>query len=119
MISKYLVVGLFFIFILLSGIWLSLTGKPYSTLKITLHKLIGLATGIALIRAVYRANQAMGLNPQATGAVAVTALLFAGLVATGALLSTPKTMPWVVSLLHRFLPYLTVLSTGVMFYLLV
>jgi hypothetical protein len=35
--------GLFFLFIFLSGFWLSRTGKPYSGIILTIHKLIGLA----------------------------------------------------------------------------
>lgn len=119
MISKYLVVSLFFLFILLSGWWLTRTGKPYSTLILTLHKLIGLATGITLIRTVYQVHQLAALSPQATSAVVVTLLLFVIMVATGGLLSAAKTLPPVVNLLHKILPYLTAISAGVMLSLLV
>lgn len=38
--------GLLFLFIFLSGFWLSHSGKPYNTLIFTIHKLIGLAAGV-------------------------------------------------------------------------
>jgi len=41
--------GLFFLFIFLSGIWLSRSGKPLNGLILNIHKLISLAAGIFLI----------------------------------------------------------------------
>jgi hypothetical protein len=82
-------------------------------LFITLHKLLGLGTGIFLVRTVYQARQAAALSPMGIGAVLFSVLLFAGLVATGGLLSAERVMPPMVNLVHRALPYLTGLSTGV------
>jgi hypothetical protein len=117
--TKYLLAGLCFVLIFLSGFWLSRSGKPYSTLIITLHKLIGLATGVFLVRTVMQARQAAPLGPLGTGAILVSVVLFAGLVATGGLLSAQKVMPPVVNLVHRVLPYLTGLSSAATLYLLI
>lgn len=116
--SKLVSAGAFFLFIFLSGFWLSRTGRPYSMLIITLHKLIGLATGIFLGLTVYRIHKIAPLSPAQIAAVVVTILLFAVNVATGSLLSTNKPMPEAVSIINKFLPYLTVTSTGVMIYFL-
>jgi hypothetical protein len=117
--TKYTLAGLCFVLIFLSGFWLSRTGKPYSALIITLHKLIGLATGIFLIRTVLQARQAAPLGATGMIAILVSVVLFAGLVATGGLLSAQKGMPPVVNLIHRILPYLTGLSSAATLYLLV
>ena len=110
--------GLFFLFIFLSGFWLSRTGKPYSGIILTIHKLIGLAACVFLVMTVYRIHQVAPLSPVEITAIVVTVLFFAGNVATGGLLSTDKTMPAVILRLHQITPYLTVLSTAVTLYLL-
>ena len=110
--------GLFFLFIFLSGFWLSRSGKPHSVIILTIHKLIGLAAGVFLVMTVYPIHQVAPLSPVEITAIVVTVLFFAGNVATGGLLSTDKTMPAVILGLHQITPYLTVLSTAVTLYLL-
>ena len=118
MSSKFIGVGLCFLFIFISGFWLSRTGKPYSTLFFAIHKLIGVALGIILIVTVYRGYQAGSLTPVQIAAIVVTVLLFIATVAAGGLLSVDKPVPMVVSFMHKLLPYVTVLSTGGCLYLL-
>jgi hypothetical protein len=110
--------GLFFLFIFLSGFWLSRSGKPYSVIITTIHKLIGLAAGVFLVMTVYQIHQAAPIGPVEITAIVVTVLFFAGTVATGGLLSTDKPMPVAISMMHKLSPYLTVLSTAVTLYLL-
>ena len=40
--------GVLLVLVLLSGLWVSRVGKPYSTFPFTIHKLAGLAAGILL-----------------------------------------------------------------------
>ena len=115
--SKLISVGAFFLFIFLSGLWMSHTGRQHGMLPVTVHKLIGLALGVYLGWTVYQTHKVIPLSSTQIIAVAVTALFFAVNVATGSLLSTNKPMPEVVSLMNKWLPYLTVASTGVMIYL--
>ncbi len=110
--TRLLATGLFFLFIILSGFWLSRRGKPYSVLIQTIHKLIGVAMGVYLIRMVYLTHKAYPLSPSGLVAVVVTILLFIGLVATGGLLASEKPLPIIVTAIHKVLPYLTVLSTS-------
>ncbi len=115
---RFVSAGLFFLFIFLSGFWLRPFGKPYNTIIVTIHKLIGLAAGVFLVTTVYRVHQLSPLSPVEILAILVSVLLFAGNVATGSLLSTNKPMPAAISLTHKLTPYLIVLSTGVTLYLL-
>jgi hypothetical protein len=110
--------GLFFLFIFLSGFWLSRTGKPYSGIILTIHKLIGLAAGVFLVMTVYRIHRVAPLSPVEITAIVVTVLFFAGTVTAGGLLSIDKPMPAAISMMHKLFPYLTVLSTAVTLYLL-
>ena len=117
--TKLIGAAVFCLLIILSGFWLSRTGKPYSTLILTIHKLIGVGAGIYLISSVYRIYKVGSISPIGLTAVVVTILFFVGLVATGGLLSSEKPMPVVVSGIHKFLPYLAVLSTGATIYILI
>jgi hypothetical protein len=116
--SKFVTTGLFFLFIILSGLWVSRAGKPYSMLVVTIHKLIGLAAGVFLGLTVYRIHKVTPLSTIQIIAVVVTVLFFAVNVATGSLLSTNKAMPAAVTVINKWFPYLTVVSSGVMIYLL-
>ena len=118
MASELLLVGWLFLSIIISGFWISRRGKPYSTLILTVHKLIGLGTGIYLAGSVYQLYQSGQLSPADTTAILVTILLFIGLVASGGLLSTGKPVPAGVSLIQKFFPYLTLVSTTFSLYLL-
>ena len=118
MSSKLVITGLFFLFIFLSGFWVNRMGKPYGMLLVTVHKLIGLALGVYLGWMVYQTHKVIPLNATQIIAVVVTMLFFAVNVATGSLLSTNKPMPEAVSIINKFFPYLTAISTGIMIYLL-
>ena len=115
--SKLASAGAFFLFIFLSGFWVNRMGRPYGMLPVTVHKLIGLALGVYLAWMTYQTHKVIPLSPIQIIAVVVTMLFFAVNVATGSLLSTNKPMPEVVSMINKWFPYLTVLSTGAMIYL--
>jgi hypothetical protein len=117
--QKYIFAGLFLLFIILSGIWLSRTGRPLSVLILTLHKLISLGAVVFLVITVYRIHQAAPLNPLQLGISMLTLLFFIILFATGGLLSTTKTMPAIVLKIHQIMPILVVLSTSAALYLVV
>jgi hypothetical protein len=110
--------GLFFVFIFLSGYWLSRSGKPYNGVVFNVHKLIGLAMGVFLIVTVRQVHQLTPLGSAEIAAIVVTVLFFAGIVISGGLVSVDNPIPVVVSMMHKFLPYVAVLSTAVTLYLL-
>jgi hypothetical protein len=116
--SQYIYTGLFFLFIFISGFWLSRGGKPYGVGIFTVHKLIGLAAGIYLGVRVYRAHQTAPLGEAEIAAILVTVVLFISTVVAGGLLSTEESMPAFVSLVHKISPYIIVASTIVTLFLL-
>jgi predicted cobalt transporter CbtA len=111
--------GLFFLFIFLSGIWLSRSGRPLKGTILTIHKLVGLAAGVFLVVTTYQINQVSTLGATELTAGVVTGLLFVATVVPGALLSLDKPMPAATLRMHQIMPFLTVLSTAVTLYLLV
>ena len=114
---RAIVAGLFFLFIFLSGIWLSRTGRPLNVGISTIHKLISLAAGVFLLVTIHQRNQLVPLSATEWIAIVVTGLCFLGVVASGGLLSSEEPMPVAVLRVHQIVPVLTVLSTGATLYL--
>ena len=117
-LQKTLGSGALLVCCLLSGFWLSHSGKPLNGLIFTIHKLIALAAVILLAVTVYQANQATPLSASLWLACAVTGLFLIGLFVSGALLSTGKPVPAVLLNIHRLMPILTLLSATGILYLL-
>jgi hypothetical protein len=109
---------LFFLFIFLSGFWLSLSKRPYGVIVLTAHKLLSVAAVVFLVVVVNRVNQATKLDAVEWIAGIITGLFFLGTIITGGLLSAAKPMPTIVPMLHKITPYLTTLSTTVTLFLL-
>jgi hypothetical protein len=110
--------GLFFLFIFVSGIWLSRSGRPLNVMISTIHKLISLAAGVFLVVILYQINRVTKLGTTELIASMVTGLLFLGTGISGGLLSTDKPAPAAILRVHQILPVLTVLSTAATLYLL-
>jgi len=117
--SRVVGVGLLFVFIFLSGFWLSRSGNPYNAAASTIHKLLGVAAAALLVVTMVQVNRVGRLSGIEIVAGVVTGLLFLSLVASGGLLMIDRQMPAVVRRLHHIAPYLTVLSTAATLYHLV
>lgn len=115
---RAIVTGLFFVSIFLSGYWLSRSGKPYSAIIFNIHKFIGLAMGVFLIVTVRQVHQVARLGPVEIIVIVVTVSFFVATVTAGGLLSIDKPMPTAISMMHKLLPYASVLSIAVTLYLL-
>ena len=111
--------GLIFLLIFVFGFILSRGGKPYNTALFTVHKLAALAAVIYLVYTVVKVSQVAPLDPGQIALAALAAVCIIALFATGAVLSIRlEAAPQFMLVLHRVLPYLTVLSTGALLYLL-
>lgn len=94
------------------------SGKPYHVVVFTIHKLIALGAVAFLTVLVYQTKQTTPLSSAQIAAGAVAAACFVALIITGGLLSVEKNMPLFVLKIHQILPYLSLLSIGMTFYLL-
>lgn len=115
--KKFIIVGVFFVFIILTGLWLGRTGKPINVLLLTAHKLISVGIIVFLGISVYRINQATPLNTLEIVVCMVTLLFFLALLATGGMLSAAKTTNAIVLIIHKICPILVVISTVITIYL--
>ena len=111
-------IGVLFLFVFASGVWLSRSGRPLNSITLTIHKLVSLAAVVLIAATTYQTNKQVGLGASELGASVVTGLLFLFTIATGGLLSTEKPAKGAVLTIHRVTPVLTVLSSVVTLYLL-
>lgn len=116
--STILVAGIFFGLILLSGIWLKRSGKPYSVIVLTIHKLISLAAVGFLAKAVVQMNRTAPLGTTGLALSVATGVMFLTTIVTGGLVSIDRPVPATVKTLHRVTPILTALSTALTLILL-
>lgn len=116
--KKFVIAGIFLVLIIVSGLWLSRSGRPLNTLLLTIHKLISVAGVVFLVVTLYRLNQTAPLSPLEISLSAVTILLFIALIVTGGLLSVDKVWPAIVLKIHQVVPTLVILSTAANLYLL-
>jgi heme A synthase len=116
MYSKLIIAGVSFLLILLSGFWLSGTGRPLNSILLTVHKLISVAAVVYLIVNVIKVHRATPLNPFEIGLSLASLLFFLVMVATGGLLSTSKTMPVFVLKIHQIMPYMVIMATSITLY---
>ncbi len=116
-ITKTAIAGSFFLFIFVFGFLLSRAGKPYPTLLFNVHKLIALGALVYLGITVYNLHQAAPLTPAHLALVVFTGICFVVTIVAGGLLNIDKS-PAFLAVIHRFSPYLTLLSTAAVLYLL-
>jgi heme A synthase len=116
---REVITGAFFIFIFLTGFGMRRAQKPFPGLLRSIHELLGLAAVVFLGITIYQSHQASPLDPLETVASLVTFLLFALTITTGSLTAIERPMPAVIPVLHKLLPYLTVLSTALTLYFII
>ena len=117
--SKLIVTGLLLLFTLLSGVWLSHSGRPYNTVIFTIHKLIALGAVIFTVVTVQQLHTGVDTRALTIGVIVITGLLFLSLFASGALLSIGKPDHIAILTIHRVAPLLAVIATAATMVLLV
>jgi hypothetical protein len=117
-ISQILITFLGFISILISGLWLRKSGKPYNMAVLTVHKLISVGVVIFIFIIIYQLYKSALLNALEFVLSLVMFLAFLGAVITGGLLSTNKPMPSFVTVIHKMSSFASILLTAVLIILL-
>lgn len=102
-----LIAIIIFSVIIFTGYWLKMTGKPYSSIVFTIHKLTALVFAVLITRDVIKGNAAgWELAAAIAGGLAIIALFI-----SGALLSLEKKMPDAFKMLHHIISYFFILVT--------
>jgi hypothetical protein len=108
---------LFFVLIFGSGFWLMKVGKPYNGALLNAHKLISIAAVILFGLTVLQIRKTTGLTSVELAATIVTAIFLLAAVISGGL-SSIKTMPLILLVVHRVTLSLGTIATGITLYLL-
>lgn len=107
-----------FVVVFLLGFRLTRSGRPYSGLVLTIHKLVALAALVILALLVGRAARTAPLDAVVWVASLAGAVIFVVAIISGGLLSTDKALPPVVKALHRVSPFLAALASAATLYFL-
>ena len=116
---KIIIIGLLFLFTIVSGVWLSNSGKPLNTIIFTIHKLIALAAVIFTAIVIHNLLNIVGVENVILILIMVTGLFVLTLFLSGALLSLGKTVNDILLTIHKVITILTVISIAVIMYLFV
>ena len=118
-LEKIIVFGILIaLVIFITGYWLHKAGKPYSTLILTLHKLIAFGLFVCIVIVVYQMNKAESLS---SVELIIFWSVFAGFIiaiASGGVLSTDRQLPVYVRHIHNGASFLSGLCASVLLYLL-
>lgn len=102
--------GLAFLLTIISGIWLTHSGKPLPALLFNVHKILAVAATVLTVILVYSLFKIYQADMAKVIWTVVAGLSVLGLFVSGALLIFEKTSSKPVLILHSLLPVLTVIS---------
>jgi hypothetical protein len=115
--TSILITGLLFAVKFGAGYWLTRSGRPYSTILLTIHKLVALAIVAMVGITIHRLRRDVGLSGIEIVATILTGLLFLLTIASGGLVSADRPANTAMLIVHRAAPFLAVLSTAATLYL--
>jgi len=108
-----------FVLAIITGIWLSNSGKPLNTTIFTIHKLIALGSVIFLAIIIRNLLKNAEINNVILILIIVAGFSVLALFVSGALLSLGKPVNNIILTIHSLTPILTVITTAMTIYLLV
>ena len=100
-----------------TGYGLSRAGRPYGALLLNAHKLVGLAMLVFIVWRSIALHRAAALASGLWIVASLAALALVVLLGTGGVLSAAASPPAVVRWLHKVVPYVAVVLSGVWIYL--
>lgn len=118
-VSKIIGTGLLFLLTIVTGIWLSNSGKPLNTLIFTIHKFTALGAVVFIAIVIRNLLKDVEINNVMLTLIIVTGLSVLVLFVSGALLSLGKPVNNIILTIHSITPILTVITTAMTIYLLV
>jgi Na+/glutamate symporter len=117
-VSKIIGTVLLFILTIVSGIWLSNSGKPLNTLIFNIHKLVALVSVIFIAIVIRNLLRNVEINHVILTLIIVTGLFVLILFISGALLSLGKPVNNIILTIHATTPIPTVITTAITIYLI-
>ena len=117
-VSKIIGTGLLFIFTIVTGIWLSNSGKPLNSLIFNIHKLIALGSVIFTAIVIRNLLKDVEIKTVILTLIILTGLFVLTLFISGALLSLGKPVNNIILTIHSLTPIPTVITIAMTIYLI-
>ena len=108
--------ALLFVFVFISGIWLSKYGRPLNVVIFTIHKLISILTLILTVIVIYTLQRGVDLKTFDYYLLIITSVFFISAIITGGFLSIEKLTNNAMLISHKILSLLTVISVAFTIY---
>jgi hypothetical protein len=115
---KIIIIGLLFLAMILSGVWLTKKGKPYPTGIFTFHKLIVLAAMVYIGYVFYTAFMNESASRTTNFMIILSAILLLLAFITGAILSIVKDARPAQLFAHKVTPILSLVIVAITLFLL-
>ena len=106
-----------FVLVLISGYWVSRSGKPIDQARMNVHKFIALGTAVFIGVIVFRVKEGQEWSAMETGMVIASGAFAFAAILTGGLTSLARTVPG-TAFLHKVTPYLALLITAIMLFII-
>ena len=108
--SKIIISGILILLLLVSGMWLSLLGRPLNTIVFSLHKIVAIAAVVLVILAVLNLTKGIDLRVPETWGIILSGLFLLLALVSGGLLSFESLVNNFTRMIHKLTPYLFVAS---------
>jgi len=108
--SKLIISGILFFFLLVSGMWLSLLGRPLNMILFNVHKIIAIAVIVVLAFFILKLIKNMNLQPLELWFLVLSGIFLILAFASGAILSFEGLVNNFTRMVHKLMPYLAVVS---------
>lgn len=110
-LNKTLLIGVFFLMIFVTGLWVRAGGRPISGLRLNIHKFIALGVLVFAALTINQLRQGLTLSPLALALIIAAAFFFISTIVGGGLVSLEKPPHIALAIYHWVGPVLTALST--------
>ncbi len=118
MTMKFILSAALFVIAVITGIWLSRTGRPLNSALFNVHKLIALASVVFAVMGVINLVREKGVSTAVMLLIIAAGIFVAALFVTGALLSAEKPVNRMFLLVHAAAPVLTAGAAAAALYIL-
>ena len=107
---KLIISGILFLFLILSGMWLNLMGRPLNTIVFSLHKIIAISTIVLLVLSILNLQKGKVLQQFEIWAIVLSGLFILMAFVSGGLLSFETRVNNFTLMVHKLAPYVALVS---------
>lgn len=118
LLLKILITFSLLFLIIITGIWLTKSGRPLNSKIFAIHKIISVSTIVLSFFFISQITKQFGISQMALIFLILTIVFIVSEIVTGTLLSFEKPISTIILLLHKIIPILIIVCSGFLFYFL-